>query len=60
MAYFLLRDYNILPKKELQLSLWVAVSINWDVLFVGVLAIRGQLFHHSHGCTQHCKIDGPA
>ena len=24
MTYFLLRDYNILPKKELHSSLWVA------------------------------------
>ena len=24
LTYFLLRDYNILPKKELLLSLWVA------------------------------------
>ena len=26
MAYFLLRDYNILPKKELLWSLWVCTS----------------------------------
>ena len=36
MTYFLLRDYNILPRKELPLSPWVKHS--WD-LSVSVAAV---------------------